>query len=175
MLSHSNPVSVTSKSRSESSASSRSTISISHDPSSPNRLSARIYARRCSSLRPSINTHGTELIPSCFAASILPCPAIRLKSESIRHGDRNPNSEMLSFSFSICSGPCIFAFLSYGLSLTIGTSCTLAIFPIELLLFSKNSRITRSVFLEAAHRSPGYRLSTGPGGSSGSSSSRASA
>ena len=81
--------------------------SLSHPASSDILLSARIYAFFCASDKCSTNTHGTSLMPSSFAAAILPCPARTLYSRSISTGLTKPNSLSDERNFVICSGECV--------------------------------------------------------------------
>ena len=78
--------------------------SSSHPASIAMRLSAIMYAFFWASVRWSAKTHGTSLMPSSFAARILPWPAITLKARSMMTGLIKPNSRRDERSFVICSG-----------------------------------------------------------------------
>ena len=67
------------------------------------RLSARMYAFFCASVRWSAYTQGTSVMPSSFAAMMRPCPASTLYSRSIITGFTKPNSRKEERSFRICS------------------------------------------------------------------------
>ena len=71
----SKPVSEMSKSMPCKASISTRSISSSHLASSAKRLSARMYAFFCASVRWSTNTHGTFSMPSARAAATRPCPA----------------------------------------------------------------------------------------------------
>ena len=71
------------------------------------RLSARIYAFFCASVKWSTYTQGTSVIPSSFAAMMRPCPARTLYSLSMMTGFTNPNSRREERSFRICSLLCV--------------------------------------------------------------------
>ena len=73
------------------------------------RLSARMYAFFCASVRWSAYTQGTSAIPSSFAAIMRPCPASTLYSRSIITGFTKPNSRREERSFRICSLLCVLA------------------------------------------------------------------
>ena len=67
------------------------------------RLSARMYAFFCASVRWSAYTQGTSVMPSSFAAMMRSCPASTLYSRSIITGFTKPNSRKEERSFRICS------------------------------------------------------------------------
>ena len=103
----SKPVSPRSNPRFCNSSISTASSSSSQPASNAIRLSARIYAFFCASVRWSAYTQGTSAIPSSFAASILPCPARTLYSLSMMTGLTNPNSRREERSFKICSLLCV--------------------------------------------------------------------
>ena len=100
----SKPVSIRSKSAPCSASISTRSMSSSHPASSAMRLSARMYAFFCASVRWSANTQGNSVMPSARAAAILPCPAITPKLRSMMTGLMNPNSRRDARSLLICSG-----------------------------------------------------------------------
>ena len=118
----SNPVMERSKPSSCNSCISTDSSSSSQPASNAIRLSARIYAFFCASVRWSAYTQGTSAMPSSFAAMMRPCPASTLYSRSIITGFTNPNSRREERSFRICSLLCVLALLAYGTNLSISTS-----------------------------------------------------
>ena len=110
MASASNPASVKSMSALFISPSSSASISVSQPDSSASRLSARIYARRCASVRCSTSTHGTSVMPSACAASTRPCPAMIFRSLSMITGLTKPNSRRLALIWAIWLSLCVLAF-----------------------------------------------------------------
>ena len=118
----SNPVRPRSKPRFCNSSISTASNSSSQPASNAIRLSARMYAFFCASVRWSAYTQGTSAIPSSFAAIMRPCPASTLYSRSIMTGFTKPNSRREERSFRICSLLCVLALLTYGTNLSISTS-----------------------------------------------------
>ena len=108
----SNPVMERSNPSSCSSCISTDSSSSSQPASNAIRLSARMYAFFCASVRWSAYTHGTSVMPSSFAAMMRPCPARTLYSLSIMTGLTNPNSRREERSFRICSLLCVLALLA---------------------------------------------------------------
>ena len=101
MASVSNPVNARSMPSALISPSSSASISVSQPDCSASRLSARMYARRCASVRCSTSTHGTSIMPSALAASTRPCPAMIFRSLSMITGLTKPNSRRLALICAI--------------------------------------------------------------------------
>ena len=81
-------------------------------------------------------------MPSAFAAASLPCPARTLKSLSTMIGLTKANSRRLDRSYVICSGECVRALFTYGISLLMSTSCisvVVVIFCLSFRFFSSSS------------------------------------
>ena len=130
----SKPISPTSNSMSFRPPSSISSAFTSHSAISLMRLSARMYALRCASVRLETITQGTSVMPSARAAITRPWPAMMLLSKSTRIGVTKPNSRRLPRILLICSGVWIFALLAYGTKSSIGssTSCSAATLTVWL-------------------------------------------
>ena len=118
----SKPVRPRSKPRFCNSSISTDSNSSSQPASNAIRLSARIYAFFCASVRWSAYTQGTSAMPSSFAAMMRPCPASTLYSRSIMTGFTKPNSRREERSFRICSLLWVLALFAYGTNLLMSTS-----------------------------------------------------
>ena len=110
MVSASNPARARSMPSALISPNSSASISVSQPDCSASRLSARIYARRCASVRCSTSTHGTSVMPSACAASTRPWPAMIFRSLSISTGLTKPNSRRLALICAIWLSLCVLAF-----------------------------------------------------------------